>query len=68
MARTIGEEPKNGTQHREEEKTMALEADHRAPPEGKEPNWDNLDASYEAPGSLARITWATATSKNPSRE
>jgi 2-hydroxychromene-2-carboxylate isomerase len=31
---------------------MALEPDHRLPPSGpKEPDWDNLDTSYEAPGA-----------------
>ena len=31
---------------------MAMEPDHRKPPQiDKEPDWDNLDASYEAPGA-----------------
>jgi 2-hydroxychromene-2-carboxylate isomerase len=33
-----------------QEKTMALEPDHRKPPAQKEINWDKLDATYEAPG------------------
>ncbi len=31
---------------------MATEPDHRTPLQSdKEPDWDNLDASYEAPGA-----------------
>jgi 2-hydroxychromene-2-carboxylate isomerase len=35
---------------------MATEPDHRKPKQAnKEPDWDNLDASYEAPGARAMV-------------